>query len=204
MKFKVGDKVIRTGENVPEFTTGKTYEVTIAKEYGVEIRGNSGIGYWFDEESIKTHFKRAEKSNKKRIKALEARIEEFEGNSFYDFEAISELQKRVEELERFVVELRKPSIMDVIVDAFKQEGFEKTGEIIEFEGQRYRKVDREAKSGDVVVFRENKTSQERSTVGKPYLVVSEPSEKVKFMGDDGETYYVYVDCHNRTPKTVDV
>lgn len=78
-------------------------------------------------------------------------------------------------------------------------------ETIEFEGATYRKVDREAREGDVVVFRKNRSVSVKNN--KPYLV---QQVKVKVaggtalgvMGNCG--CHVYHDDYNRTRETVDV
>lgn len=75
-------------------------------------------------------------------------------------------------------------------------------ETIEFEGATYRKVDCEAREGDVVIFRKNTSVS--VDIDKPYKVV--------FSNYGGGNcgpgvlghYRVYKDCYGRTRETVDV
>lgn len=80
-------------------------------------------------------------------------------------------------------------------------------EIIEFEGAKYRKVDREAREGDVVIFTKEQASETTDlTAGKPYLVVNHFNDDsyLSFTADDGSPYGVYCNHFKRTPETVDV
>ncbi|MFJ7665276.1 hypothetical protein ACIQXW_23240 [Lysinibacillus sp. NPDC097162] len=71
-------------------------------------------------------------------------------------------------------------------------------ETIEFEGAQYRKVDREAREGDVVML--TKYSEYNYTEGKTYLV-----QKYRRIKDiDGDIYDVYNSLVGRTRQTVDV
>lgn len=76
--------------------------------------------------------------------------------------------------------------------------------IIEFNGQKYSKVNREAQTGDVVVFRVNNTDLRHSTINEPYEVIGEYGGRVRFIGDSGSKYYVYTKDHGRTLETVEV
>lgn len=73
-------------------------------------------------------------------------------------------------------------------------------ETIEFEGATYRKVEREAREGDVVIFRKN-TSFCASN-NKPYLVTEVIEGAPKFY--DGSRFSVYFGTYGRTRETVDV
>jgi len=79
-------------------------------------------------------------------------------------------------------------------------------ETIEFEGATYRKVDREAREGDVVIFSEeiaDKTTY--VTANKPYKVTLNPKGRTVFNTDGAGTYGVYRNYgYNRTRETVDV
>lgn len=81
---------------------------------------------------------------------------------------------------------------------------EKANETIEFEGATYRKVDREAREGDVVIFRKNTSCT--ATNGKTYAVLSpnEESNGVRFIGEMCGDYNVYEVLFGRTRETVDV
>lgn len=103
---------------------------------------------------------------------------------------LNQLKKRVEELEE--LHKRKVTMRDVINKVLSEP------ETIEFEGQKYRKVDREAREGDVVICRNQKNlSQAYIKNGVPYKV-----------GNNGqfekENVLVYNNYHNRTPETIDV
>ncbi|MGE7843922.1 hypothetical protein ACQKNX_24450 [Lysinibacillus sp. NPDC093712] len=71
-------------------------------------------------------------------------------------------------------------------------------ETIEFEGVQYRKVDREAREGDVVIL--TKYSEYNYTEGKSYLV--QKYGRIKDI--DGDLFAVYNESLGRTRKTVDV
>lgn len=112
------------------------------------------------------------------------------------------LENEVAELKLIVHELRgkksiEPSTTNTVED------------IIEFEGQQYRKVDREAQVGDVVIFQEKGKHFTGKgtyiTIGNPYKVSSTHDDgRVKFIADDDDDILVYGSLVNRTPETVDV
>ncbi|TKI53100.1 hypothetical protein FC756_25765, partial [Lysinibacillus mangiferihumi] len=100
------------------------------------------------------------------------------------------LENEVAELKLIVHELRgkksiEPSTTNTVED------------IIEFEGKQYRKVDREAREGDVVIFK--KTSIDCVTVGKPYKSMGDT-----FYDDEGDDIHIYNGIADGTPETVDV
>lgn len=105
---------------------------------------------------------------------------------------ITALENEVAELKLIVHELRgkksiEPSTTNTVED------------IIEFEGQQYKKVDRKGRKGDVVIFRNNNTRF--FTNGEPYKVA------VNGCPVDNEKEAVlplYSHGHGRTPETVDV
>lgn len=105
---------------------------------------------------------------------------------------VDELENQVAKLELIIHELRgkktiEPSTTTTVED------------IIEFEGQQYRKVDREGRKGDVVIFRNNKTRF--FTNGEPYKVAANGCP----VDNEGEAVLpLYSPGHGRTPKTVDV
>lgn len=110
---------------------------------------------------------------------------------------VDELENQVAKLELIIHELRgkksiEPSTTNTVED------------IIEFEGQQYRKVDRLAREGDVVVF-DSKIYPHNAEPNKPYIVNRETSFGVGH--HDGETicdvkFAIY--DHGRTPENVDV
>lgn len=71
-------------------------------------------------------------------------------------------------------------------------------ETIEFEGATYRKVDREAREGDVVILKD--TGGDLFKVGKKYKVV----KGVQIADDDGDLFDLYRSKLRRTRETVDV
>lgn len=73
-------------------------------------------------------------------------------------ERIKSLEKRIEELEKLIQDYFKLPIQNTIEDL----------DVIEFEGEKYRKVYREAREGDVVIFTEN--TYEYLQNNKPYRV----------------------------------
>lgn len=80
-------------------------------------------------------------------------------------------------------------------------------ETIEFEGATYRKVEREAREGDVVMFSEEIANNTTYVTGnKPYKVTLNPKGRTVFNTDGVGTYGVYRDDEefNRTRETVDV
>lgn len=112
------------------------------------------------------------------------------------------LENEVAELKLIIHELRgkksiEPSTTNTVED------------IIEFEGKQYRKVDREAQVGDVVIFQEKGKHFTGKgtyiTIGNPYKVSSTHDDgRVKFIADDDDDILVYGSSVNRTPETVDV
>lgn len=76
----------------------------------------------------------------------------------------------------------------------------KANETIEFEGATYRKVDREAREGDVVILRKNTSNCAHNN--KPYLVIEVIKGKPKFY--EGNRVSVYSVTYGRTRETVDV
>lgn len=102
------------------------------------------------------------------------------------------LVNEVAELKLIVHELRgKKSIESSTTNTVE--------DIIEFEGAKYRKVEREGRKGDIVIFRNNNTRF--FTNGEPYKV------EVNGCPIDNEKEAVlplYSPGHGRTPETVDV
>ncbi|MCK1987131.1 hypothetical protein MPH48_03335 [Lysinibacillus fusiformis] len=105
-------------------------------------------------------------------------------------ERITTLENEVAELKLIVHELRgKKSIESSTI----------LEDIIEFEGQQYKKVDRKGRKGDVVIFRNNNTRF--FTNGVPYKVAANgrPVDNEKEAVSP-----LYHDGFGRTPETVDV
>lgn len=105
---------------------------------------------------------------------------------------VDELENQVAKLELIIHELRGKKTIEPSTTTTG-------GDIIEFEGQQYRKVDREGRKGDVVIFRNNKTRF--FTNGEPYKVAANGCP----VDNEGEAVLpLYSPGHGRTPKTVDV
>ncbi|MFJ8102827.1 bZIP transcription factor [Lysinibacillus sp. NPDC096212] len=190
-KFNVGDKV-QFIENYMDHKVGDVVEVIGFWSHGIEFVGKHGKS-----SAYYKRFKLAESkpTKKQRITALENEVAE-----------LRPLKQEVAELKLIVHELReRPQLTTVINNAPQEPSTTNTVEdIIEFEGQQYRKVDREAREGDVVIFHVNDTNPEYSTVGKPYKVAEDFEDHVRFIGNNGGDYAVYTLVHNRRPETTDV
>jgi len=103
---------------------------------------------------------------------------------------ISALEKEVAELKKVVEEL-KPAIVSVELEGFEnvhQSVQSVQNQTIEFEGGTYRKVERRAQAGDVVVF-SNLTSAYTDN-GKPYKV-QDSDNNLTYTANSGGTYKVY-------------
>ncbi|MBX8942468.1 hypothetical protein [Lysinibacillus sp. K60] len=182
-KFNVGDKVIFNKENAHvakqfDYKINKPYEVQEVFPFycTVQIINEKGSSHSFDEERFELVESKPTKNQ--RITALENEVAE-----------LRPLKQEVAELKLIVHELRgkksiEPSTTNTVED------------IIEFEGQQYRKVDREAHEGDVVMFT---VSNIHYRSKKSYKVI----ENVKFTDENGQVIHVYNE-HKRTPENVDV
>lgn len=108
-------------------------------------------------------------------------------------ERVNDLENEVQSLKLIVHQLRKPSTE--VVGALAID-FEADADVLEFEGNQYRKVDREARVGDVVIMT-GKTESNVIHAGRPYKV--DENKQIEGFG-------VYRNEHglNRTPETVDV
>jgi len=111
---------------------------------------------------------------------------------------ITALENEVAELKLIVHELRgkksiEPSTTNTVED------------IIEFEGQQYRKVDREACEGDVVIITKEHESSNAFKINKPYKVLRGIEIRSDHPDHGYATYNVYTNLTDiRTPKTVNV
>lgn len=112
-------------------------------------------------------------------------------NQFQRFENLLEEFKQY--IERVQGELKKFNVASTEVD------------VLEFEGKQYRRVNRLARPGDVVIFRVNRTREIYSTVNKPYRVERYRYDgKPVFVNGTGRENLVYNDIHDRTTDTVEV
>lgn len=155
-KFNVGDSI----EFIEKYGSYEVGDKVTLTAYGnnllISFEGEKGEGCAFE-----SRFKLSEKPTKnQRITALENEL--------------SETKNEVAELKLIVHELRDgPKTMrNVMNEVLSEPSTTNTVEdIIEFEGQQYRKVDRQARDGDVVVF--DGVKNKDTTNGKPYKVKPE-------------------------------
>ncbi|MER2039998.1 MAG: hypothetical protein ABS944_17780 [Solibacillus sp.] len=103
---------------------------------------------------------------------------------------IDRLEELADELKLIVAQIRKPST--VVEEAL-------SNDIIEFEGKQYKKVDREAREGDVVIS--NAPSSLFVNKGEMYKV---SSGLTRLVVNAGTANVVDLYHNNRTPETVDV
>ncbi|MGE7113216.1 hypothetical protein [Lysinibacillus sp. NPDC047702] len=106
-------------------------------------------------------------------------------------DTVAKQSEEISELKLIVHELRGKKPMEPSTTV---------GDIIEFEGDKYRKVDREAQVGDVVIFR-NQTNNHIPKNNTPYLMDIDDDECIVIGTDE---CCVYSEIHNRTLETVDV
>ena len=195
-KFNVGDKVVPISKTVKGFDNlknstnwNKAQEVNQpflyiqyfdgdVNAYVCNLNKAEGGGCYFNESDLIPYIK---VTKNQRITALENEVAE-----------LRPLKQEVAELKLIVHELRgkksiEPSTTNTVED------------IIEFEGQQYKKVDRKGRKGDVVIFRNNNTRF--FTNGEPYKVAANgrpiDNEKEAVLS-------LYHDGFGRTPETVDV
>lgn len=115
-------------------------------------------------------------------------------NKFIE-QRVEALENELFELKLIVAQIRKPST--VVEEAL-------ANDIIEFEGKQYKKVDREAREGDVVVLNDVGGSHYFET-NKPYEVQRDTHiNGVGKLSGHKEAHPVYTEFCNRTPETVDV
>ncbi|SCY14286.1 hypothetical protein [Lysinibacillus fusiformis] len=182
-KFNVGDKVqILDASKISYaikggFKTGEVYPVTQINNSGRPVIESKTDHLGFYEHELKYIQKVSDKPTKnQRITALENEV--------------AELKLIVHEL------LGKKSIEPSTTNTVE--------DIIEFEGQQYRKVDRVAKVGDVVIFN-SKIHPHNAEPNKPYIVNRETSNVVGHHDEETicDVKFAIYD-HGRTPENVDV
>lgn len=183
-KFKVGDKV-RFIEDYMDYKKGDIVEV--------EGFWSEGIDYFGKGNSTGCYFSRVELVETKPTKN----------------QRITSLENEVAELKLIVHELRdgRKTMRDVMNKVLNEPSTPTVEDIIEFEGQQYRKVDREAREGDYVsvsfengkCFKPNKLYGPAFFEDKRLRVKADPSS-----GGEYEITQVYHDLYGRTPETVDV
>ncbi|WGT38527.1 hypothetical protein QH639_22400 [Lysinibacillus sp. 1 U-2021] len=182
-KFNVGDKVIFNKENAHvakqfDYKINKPYEVqeVFPFHHTVQIINEKGSSHSFDEERFELVETKPTKNQR-----------------------ITALENEVAELKLIVHELRdgRKTMRDVMNEVLSEPSTPTVEDIIEFEGQQYRKVDREVYEGDVIVFYGSRHPQ--ITDGKPYKVFKGKNieeNKLSHTADSGTEYPVdgeYVD-----------
>lgn len=194
-KFNVGDKVIFNKENAHvakqfDYKINKPYEVQEVFPFHctIQIINEKGTSHSFDEERFELVESKPTKNQ--RITALENEVAE-----------LRPLKQEVAELKLIVHELRDgPKTMrDVMNEVLSEPSTTNTVEdIIEFEGQQYRKVDREAREGDIVT--PTKGYSAFLNQGKMYRVVGEG----RVIDNYGHAIPLYTGWEGRTHETVAV
>lgn len=182
-KFNVGDKVEIINAKYSVFSKGDVGTIGEIDHtnfpYAV-VRETDGLRQWFMESQIKLTESKTIKNQ--RIAALE--------------ETVAKQGEEINELKLIVAQIRKPST--VVEEAL-------ANDIIEFEGMQYKKVDREAHEGDVVIVAELEINHSAYIkTQKPYLVL--PGVMITDEDQCGYkgVFNVYSAEYNRTPETVDV
>lgn len=192
-KFNVGDKV-QFIENYSDYKIGDVVKVTGFWRSGIEFVGKHGDG-----SALYERFKLAELKPTKN-------------------QRITALENEVAELKLIVHELReRPQLTTVINNAPQGPSTTNTVEgyvpkllnaqedfkgVIEFEGRQYRKVDRKALEGDVVIIRKPADNNRLARLNTPYKVVVDEHQRLCINNPDDAL--VYNNILGRTSKTVEV
>lgn len=177
-KFNVGDSI----EFIEKYGSYEVGDKVTLTAYGnnllISFEGEKGEGCAFE-----SRFKLSEKPTKnQRITALENEL--------------SETKNEVAELKLIVHEIRngRKTMRDVMNEVLSEPSTTNTVEdIIEFEGQQYKKVDRLAIEGDVVVFDKSVKFQgtEIATKGKLYKAKKGTLGELAFVDNEGDSANVY-------------
>lgn len=212
MKFKVGDKVKICNGTLARcwgFNPYKVYEVKGVNKNSktVDLTNEDG-------QNVVFHFNRIEHVEPKKTK--NQRIAELEKKVASLVNRVEGLEKKVESLEFVLAEQSKitklengknsPSTAKELAELWSEQP--STNEIIEFEGNQYRKVERGAKVGDYVSvpFSIGECFKPNKIYGPVYEQIN--GLAVKADSSTGEEEYeealVYNDIYERTPETVDV
>lgn len=108
------------------------------------------------------------------------------------------------------ITLQDGTVIEGTIEEFAQMGVKFPGgevvaeeqDVISHKGVEYKRVDRKARKGDVVVFTENESACLKN--GVTYGPVGLNNLKPKIVGGDGDSYSVYFDYMNRTESNVKV
>lgn len=197
-KFNVGDKVrILNGGKLVEngnysITTGKEYEVISFHEKSelevehIKVAGNFSNPFTIcDWEYKYIELVETKQTKNQRITALENEVAE-----------LRPLKQEVAELKLIVHELR--GHRDIDLSSLSEPSTTNTVEdVIEFEGKQYRKVDREAREGDVVIFSKSDSNHIFSDI--PYEVKKGSTGSLNV-----NLFSLYNSLVERTPKVTTV
>ena len=106
---------------------------------------------------------------------------------------IDRLEELADEMKVIVHQLRVPSTIEAVED------------VIEFEGQQYKKVDREACEGDVVRYKNTTSGQfNKDKFYKVLHPITWSEGSCRVIGKDGDDYPLYQKGVGRTSKETDV
>lgn len=180
-KFNVGDEVEIINAKYSAFSKGDIGtigEIDHSNSPYAVVRERDGLRQWFAGSQIKLIESKPTKNQ--RITAIENEASDLGKRT-------KALEQEVAELKLIVAQIRKPST--VVEEAL-------ANDVIEFEGKQYKKVDREAREGDVVIMTA-KTESDVIHTGRPYKV----DENKQIEGFD---VYRNKNGLNRTTETVDV
>lgn len=178
-KFNVGDKVIFNKENAHvakqfDYKINKPYEVqeVFPFHHTVQIINEKGSSHSFDEERFELVETKPTKNQR-----------------------ITALENEVAELKLIVHELRdgRKTMRDVMNEVLSEPSTPTVEDIIEYEGQQYKKVDREAHEGDVIVFDKSVKfhGTEIVTKGKLYKAKKGTLGELAFVDNEGDSANVY-------------
>lgn len=207
-KFKVGDKVVFDELNkgvAKEFGyyPNKSYEVinVFPNEETIQIINENGLKNAFAEYRFNLIDNKPSKNQ--RITALEetvalqeVKIVDLRNDYRYEVE---QQQKEINELKSIVAQIRKPS---AVVEEALTAAASSVEDIIEFEGAQYKKVDREAREGDVAILREPAEQTPYVKNDMPYKVVRGYNGKPYLISSTAA--YLYDGHFGCTSETVDV
>lgn len=184
-KFNVGDSFMYISEkNTGFFTTNQNYEVLDTFIAGVSLKDNYGKPHKITFNYLNKNFKLADSKPTKN-------------------QRIAALEKEVAELKLIVHELRdRPQLTTVVNNINEPSTINDVEDIIEFEGAKYRKVERKAYEGDVVIIKKMNEFSNAFEINKPYKVLKGLSIQSDNPGHGNKLYCVYSKFVNRTTETV--
>ena len=215
MGFKVGKSIViqdvtmldnlRSGGLKATLTNLKHYEIVESNETYFYIEDDNGDLFMVADYEYK--FVELVGTKKQRLTALEKRVDELEIYPQSSDKHIEVLEKEISELKLIVHQLRKPSTEISAASVYLEEipayGPSTVEDIIEFEGNQYCKVDREACEGDVVVLKGSAQSQYILN-GVPYKTFIGRYDCLAIQANGSDHIKLYSDAFKRTLETVNV